>query len=41
MNDECSAIFLRKLDGFVGQNIDLGKWLHASLSPIPYPNVRI
>lgn len=28
MNDECSAIFLRKLDGLVGQEINLGEWLH-------------
>ncbi|KAK3070210.1 hypothetical protein LTR53_010858 [Teratosphaeriaceae sp. CCFEE 6253] len=28
MNDECSAILLRKLDGMVGQDIDLGKWVH-------------
>ena len=30
MNDECSAIFLRKLDGMVGKDIDLGKWVHVS-----------
>ena len=30
MNDECSAIFLRKLEGLVGEDIDLGKWLHVS-----------
>ena len=29
MNDDCSAIFLRKLDGLVGKDIDLGKWLHV------------
>lgn len=28
MNDACSAIFMRKLDGLVGQDIDLGTWLH-------------
>lgn len=28
MNDACSAIFLRKLDGLVGKDIDLGTWLH-------------
>ncbi|KAK4953238.1 hypothetical protein LTR10_008944 [Elasticomyces elasticus] len=28
MNDECSAILLRKLDGMVGQSIDLGRWVH-------------
>ncbi|KAK0257084.1 hypothetical protein LTS09_007989 [Friedmanniomyces endolithicus] len=28
MNDACSAILLRKLDGMVGQDIDLGKWVH-------------
>jgi hypothetical protein len=32
MNDECSAIFLRKLDGLVGKDIDLGKWVHVSTS---------
>lgn len=31
MNDECSTIFLRKLDGLVGKDIDLGKWLHVSM----------
>lgn len=31
MNDECSEIFLRKLDGMVGKDIDLGKWLHVSV----------
>jgi hypothetical protein len=30
MNDECSAIFMRKLDGLVGKDIDLGKWVHVS-----------
>lgn len=29
MNDDCSAIFTRKLDGLVGQNIDLGEWVHV------------
>ncbi|KAK1067702.1 hypothetical protein LTR74_006176 [Friedmanniomyces endolithicus] len=28
MNDACSAILLRKLDGMVGQDVDLGKWVH-------------
>ncbi|KAK4548038.1 hypothetical protein LTR36_010758 [Oleoguttula mirabilis] len=28
MNDDCSAIFSRKLEGFVGQEIDLGQWVH-------------
>lgn len=28
MNDACSEIFLRKLDGMVGTDVDLGKWLH-------------
>lgn len=28
MNDECSEILLRKLRERVGQEIDLGKWLH-------------
>lgn len=28
MNDDCSAIFLRKLDKYNGHDIDLGKWLH-------------
>ncbi len=26
--DECTAILQRKLDGFEGQNIDFGTWLH-------------
>lgn len=30
MNDECSAIFTRKLDGLIGKDIDLGQWLHVS-----------
>lgn len=29
MNDDCSAIFARKLDGLVGQDIDLGDWVHV------------
>jgi len=29
MNDDCSAIFVRKLDGMIGQDIDLGTWLHV------------
>lgn len=28
MNDACSAIFLRKLEGLAGRDIDLGTWLH-------------
>ena len=28
MNDDCSAIFTRKLEGLVGQDIDLGRWVH-------------
>lgn len=28
MNDECSAILTTKLDGLVGEDIDLGEWLH-------------
>ena len=32
MNDDCSAIFLKKLDGLVGKDIDLGKWVHVSLT---------
>lgn len=28
MNDACSEIFLRKLEGMVGTDVDLGKWLH-------------
>ncbi len=31
MNDACSAILLRKLDGMVGQDVDLGKWVHVSM----------
>ena len=30
MNDECSAIFLKKLEGLVGRDVDLGKWVHVS-----------
>ena len=30
MNDDCSSIFLRKLDGLVGKDIDLGQWVHVS-----------
>ena len=30
MTDACSAIFLTKLEGLVGMDIDLGKWLHVS-----------
>lgn len=37
MNDDCSAIFLRKLDGLVGKDIDLGKWVHVRPSYILYP----
>jgi cytochrome P450 len=28
MNDACSEIFLRKLEGMVGTDVDFGKWLH-------------
>lgn len=28
MNDECSAILLRKMESKVGQTIDLGVWVH-------------
>jgi cytochrome P450 len=28
MNDACSEIFLRKLGGMVGTDVDFGKWLH-------------
>lgn len=28
MNDACSEIFMRKLEGFVGKDVDLGTWLH-------------
>lgn len=31
MNDDCSAIFSRKLEGFAGQEIDLGQWLHVRI----------
>lgn len=30
MTDACCAIFLTKLEGLVGMDIDLGKWLHVS-----------
>ncbi|KAL1863915.1 hypothetical protein Daus18300_008064 [Diaporthe australafricana] len=28
MNDECSDIFIAKLEGLAGKDIDLGQWLH-------------
>lgn len=28
MNDECSTILCKKLDGLIGKDIDLGQWLH-------------
>ena len=28
MNDACSAVMMRKLEKYLGQNIDLGNWLH-------------
>lgn len=28
MNDECSGILTKKLEGLVGNDIDLGEWLH-------------
>jgi len=28
MNDACSEIFMRKLEGMVGADVDFGKWLH-------------
>ena len=30
MNDDCSAIFLRKMEEKAGQDINLGQWLHVS-----------
>ncbi len=30
MNDDCSEIFLNKMDQYVGTDIDLGKWVHVS-----------
>ena len=30
MNDDCSVILMKKFDKYVGQNIDLGKWVHVS-----------
>ena len=30
MNDDCSEIFLNKMDQYAGQDIDLGKWVHVS-----------
>ncbi|KAK6427985.1 hypothetical protein LTR95_015876, partial [Oleoguttula sp. CCFEE 5521] len=33
-NDECSAICARKLDGLVGEDIDLGTWLHWYASDV-------
>ena len=30
MNDDCSAIFARKLEGLVGRDVDLGMWVHVS-----------
>jgi hypothetical protein len=37
MNDDCSAILIEKLEGMVGQDIDLGKWVHVSLPPPTSP----
>jgi len=34
MNDECSAILVRKLDGLVGKDIDLGTWVHVSTAVV-------
>ena len=32
MNDECSAIFMRKMGERVGEDVDLGTWVHVSSS---------
>lgn len=34
MNDECSAILIEKMEKYVGQDINLGDWLHVSINPI-------
>ena len=40
MNDECSAIFLDKMEQYSGKDIDLGKWVHVSL-PIQSDTVHV
>lgn len=31
MNDDCSAIFLEKMEKYADKDIDLGKWVHVSI----------
>jgi hypothetical protein len=37
MNDDCSAIFLDKMEKYADKDIDLGKWVHVgNLLPCPF-----
>ncbi|KAK3686520.1 hypothetical protein LTR37_019728 [Vermiconidia calcicola] len=42
MNDACSTIFMEKMDGLVGEDIDLGVWVHwyawDTISSITFSN---
>ena len=41
MNDDCSAIFLDKMEKYADKDIDLGKWVHVGISsPLSFPGRR-